>query len=103
MPAAFTLAGLMAVGTGLLFQAARVAGANPPVRMTKQEDHQRTMDLLHTSLSCAAAKPEEKRAIPTSPIAIWPLITGVPAFLVALVLTALLARLSLCRAGHAGR
>src|SRR6185295_12523033 len=47
MPAAFTLAGLMAVGTGLLFQAARVAGANSPVRMTKQEDHKRTMDLLH--------------------------------------------------------
>jgi len=36
-------------------------------------------------------------------IVIWPLITGVPAFLVALVLTALLARLPLCRAGHAGR
>jgi hypothetical protein len=36
-------------------------------------------------------------------LVIWPLITGVPAFLVALVLTALLARLPLCRAGHAGR
>jgi len=36
-------------------------------------------------------------------LVIWPLITGVPAFLVALVLTALLARLLLCRAGHAGR
>ena len=37
----------MAAGTGLLFQIARAAGANPPVRMTKQEDHKRTMDLLH--------------------------------------------------------
>jgi hypothetical protein len=36
-------------------------------------------------------------------LVIWPLITGVPAFLVALVLTVLLARLPLCRAGHAGR
>jgi hypothetical protein len=36
-------------------------------------------------------------------LVIWPLITGVPAFLVALILTALLARLPLRLAGHAGR
>ena len=36
-------------------------------------------------------------------LVIWPLITGIPAFLVAWVLTAVLARLPLCRAGHPGR
>jgi hypothetical protein len=46
VPAAFTLAGLIAFGSGLLFQAARAEGATPPVKMTKQEDHKRTMDLL---------------------------------------------------------
>jgi hypothetical protein len=47
VPAAFALAGLIAACTGVLFQAVRAADANPPVKMTKQEDHQRTMDLLH--------------------------------------------------------
>lgn len=36
-------------------------------------------------------------------LVIWPLITAVPAFLVALVLTRLLSRLPLSRVGHAGR
>jgi hypothetical protein len=31
----------------LLIRAARAAGGMPPVKMTKEEDHQRTMDLLH--------------------------------------------------------
>src|SRR5579863_10122531 len=31
----------------LLVRAARAAGGTPPVRMTKEEDHQRIMDLLH--------------------------------------------------------
>ncbi len=31
----------------LLFQAARAAGGQAPVKMTKDEDHKRTMDLLH--------------------------------------------------------
>ena len=31
----------------LLIRAARAAGGTPPVRMTKEEDHQRIMDLLH--------------------------------------------------------
>jgi hypothetical protein len=48
-PAALAFAGLIGVlGGGLLFQAARAAGTpTPPVKMTKQEDHQRTMNLLH--------------------------------------------------------
>ena len=47
VPFALTLTGLIAAGTGLLLEAARAAGDNSPVRMTKQEDHKRTMDLLH--------------------------------------------------------
>ena len=31
----------------LLIRAVRAAGGTPPVKMTKEEDHQRTMDLLH--------------------------------------------------------
>src|SRR5580704_17142544 len=45
-PLAF--AGLVGVPAGnLLFQAARAAGGQAPVKMTKDEDHKRTMDLLH--------------------------------------------------------
>ena len=36
-------------------------------------------------------------------LVIWPFVTGVPAFLLAIVLTTLLARLPLRRAGHAER
>ena len=47
--ATLVFAGLIAIPAGkLLFQAARAAGGQaPPVKMTKNEDHQRTMDLLH--------------------------------------------------------
>jgi hypothetical protein len=47
--AGWAFAGLIGVPVGnLLFQAARAAGAQaPPVKMTKDEDHKRTMDLLH--------------------------------------------------------
>jgi len=47
--AGWAFAGLMGVPVGnLLFQAARAAGEQaPPVKMTKDEDHKRTMDLLH--------------------------------------------------------
>ncbi len=31
----------------LLIRVAKAAGGTPPVKMTKEEDHQRTMDLLH--------------------------------------------------------
>ena len=45
------LAGLVGVAAGtLLFQVARAADAGgqaPPVKLTKEEDHQRLMDLLH--------------------------------------------------------
>src|SRR5580698_10608478 len=42
------LDGLIGVAAGnLVFQAARAAGGLAPVRMTKEEDHKRTMDLLH--------------------------------------------------------
>jgi hypothetical protein len=45
---AVVLAVFIAIATGnLLFQVARAAGGSPPVKMTKQEDHKRTMDLLH--------------------------------------------------------
>jgi hypothetical protein len=41
-------AGLVGVAAGnLVFQAARAAGGQAPVKMTKNEDHKRTMDLLH--------------------------------------------------------
>jgi len=41
-------AALIGVPAGaLLFQAARAAGGQAPVKMTKDEDHKRTMDLLH--------------------------------------------------------
>jgi len=41
-------AGLIGIPAGnLLFQAARAAGGQAPVKMTKDEDHKRTMDLLH--------------------------------------------------------
>jgi hypothetical protein len=47
-PAAVALACLIGVPAGsLLFQAARAAGGTAPVKMTKDEDHKRTMDLLH--------------------------------------------------------
>lgn len=48
-PLVLLLAALFGSAAGdLLFQTARAAGTpTPPVRMTKQEDHQRTMDLLH--------------------------------------------------------
>jgi hypothetical protein len=47
-PAGLVLAGLIGVpGVNLLFQAAGAAGGQPPVKMTKDEDHKRTMDLLH--------------------------------------------------------
>src|SRR5277367_3297815 len=47
-PAGLALAGLIGVpGVNLLFQAAGAAGGQPPVKMTKDEDHKRTMDLLH--------------------------------------------------------
>src|SRR5208283_5507190 len=47
--AGWAFAGLIGVPVGnLLFQAARAAGAQaPPVKMTKDEDHKRTMDALH--------------------------------------------------------
>src|SRR5581483_4060475 len=35
------------VAGGLLFEATRAAGGTPPVKMTKAEDHQRTMEQLH--------------------------------------------------------
>ncbi len=39
---------LAAVPCGhLLIRAARAADGTTPVKMTKEEDHQRTMDLLH--------------------------------------------------------
>ena len=45
------LAGLVGVPAGtLLFDVARAAdsgGQAPPVKLTKEEDHQRLMDLLH--------------------------------------------------------
>ena len=42
------LAGLIGVAAGnLAFQAVRAAGGQAPVKMTKDEDHKRTMDLLH--------------------------------------------------------
>ena len=42
------IAGLIGVmAGGLLFQAARGAEGTAPVKMTKEEDHKRTMDLLH--------------------------------------------------------
>ena len=46
---ALALAGLIGVPSGnLLFRTVRAAGGQaPPVKLTKQEDHQRTMDLLH--------------------------------------------------------
>ena len=45
---ALTFAGLIAVpAANLLFQAVEAAGVAPPVKMTKDEDHKRTMDLLH--------------------------------------------------------
>ncbi len=45
---ALTFAGLIAMPAAhLLFQAAKAAGTTPPIKMTKDEDHKRTMDLLH--------------------------------------------------------
>ena len=42
------LAAVVAVPAANLFlQAARAAGGTPPVKMTKEEDHKRLMDLLH--------------------------------------------------------
>src|SRR5580704_8922426 len=42
------VAGIIGVAAGnLVFQAARAAGGLAPVKMTKDEDHKRTMDLLH--------------------------------------------------------
>ncbi len=42
------VAGLIGVmAGGLLFQAAHGAEGTAPVKMTKAEDHKRTMDLLH--------------------------------------------------------
>ena len=47
-PAGPALACLVAIAAAsLLFQAARAAEGTTPVRMTKDEDHKRTMDLLH--------------------------------------------------------
>ena len=48
-PIGLVLAGLAGIPAGnLLFQTARGAGVTPPpVKMTKEEDHKRTMDLLH--------------------------------------------------------
>jgi len=46
--AGLVLAGLVVMlSARLLIRAARAAGGTQPVRMTKEEDHQRTMDLLH--------------------------------------------------------
>ncbi|HXS95566.1 MAG TPA: hypothetical protein VN736_13265 [Candidatus Limnocylindrales bacterium] len=48
LPARFVCAGLFVAFSGvLLFQSARGAEGSAPVRMTKAEDHKRTMDLLH--------------------------------------------------------
>src|SRR5580692_884255 len=45
---ALAVAGIIGVAAGnLVFQAARAAGGLAPVKMTKDEDHKRTMDLLH--------------------------------------------------------
>jgi hypothetical protein len=47
-PAGLAFACLIGIPAGsLLFQAARAAGGQAPVKMTKDEDHKRTMDLLH--------------------------------------------------------
>jgi hypothetical protein len=46
--AGLAFAGLIGIPAGsLLFQTVRAAGGQAPVKMTKDEDHKRTMDLLH--------------------------------------------------------
>ncbi len=46
---AVSVALMSVIAGGLLFQAARAAGGTTPVKMTKAEDHKRTMDLLHVT------------------------------------------------------